>query len=285
MPASAETSQDQIAQVKLIRVLKYHVDPKNVTNEILQMYTADGWTYDGNEFIKKVTYPDDKIKVDGKELTPNESGTFEIHIDGDSAEKTIGVKNDGVNYEDRTVNLQKNQVIIIESVIDVNLLQNNMDAQMNYEDTNRSSNDSPATTNDFNGSSSDSDNSSDDSYDSSSSSQANASNDNSGTTSLGQKNGDLPHKGDIVACNRFNGYQGNGRYYSNESSKQALKNFYQSDCSEALVLSSQCLRDHGPAKLRYCSLVSSSHYGKCSKITNHSTRYHKHTSFYGPSGK
>ena len=47
---------------------------------------------------------------------------------------------------------------------------------------------------------------------------------------IGQANGEKPKVGDIVACNRFNGYQGNNTYYSNELSSQAQKNFKYSDC-------------------------------------------------------
>ncbi|MBG9929463.1 MULTISPECIES: hypothetical protein [Priestia] len=252
--AYAESDTSSQAEIELIRVLKFTVSSDQLNDELIKMYESDDWEYDGSAFVKKVKYQDDKLKVDGEELSPNEQGKYVVDIEGDSIEKTVGVKVDGVNYEDRKINLHKGTVSTIESIIDVNELQNNMGSEASIEEDTVDT-DSPDST------------------------------DNLGVTSIGQSDGELPSKGDIVACNRFNGYQGNGKYYSNEASAQAVKNFFQSDCDVALANSVQCLRDHGPASLRYCSLVSSSHYGQCSKMKSHSTRYHKHTSFFGPSGK
>jgi hypothetical protein len=247
----AESETPEQAEIELIRVLKLSVNSDQLNDEVIKMYESDEWEYDGSEFVKKVQYKDDKIKIDGKELSPNEQGRYVVDINGNSTEKTVGVKVDGVNYEDRKVTLNKGNVSTIESIIDVNELQNNMGSEPAVEEDTDSE----------------------------------TAPDNLGVTSIGQSDGQLPKKGDIVACNRFNGYQGNGRYYSNEASAQAVKNFFQSDCDVALANSVQCLRDHGPASWRYCSLVSSKNYGQCSKMKSHSTRYHKHTSFFGPSGK
>jgi hypothetical protein len=98
-----------------------------------------------------------------------------------------------------------------------------------------------------------------------------------GEVQIGQRDKELPNKGDVVTCNRFNGPNGDGKYYSDRFSYQALKNFYMSDCDRALAKSAACLADYLPdASKRYCSLYSPSHYGKCSSIIGHSTRYHRH---------
>jgi hypothetical protein len=43
-----------------------------------------------------------------------------------------------------------------------------------------------------------------------------------------------PYIGEVTHCNRFNGYLGNGKYYSNEASWGALSNFFTSDCDWCL---------------------------------------------------
>lgn len=100
-----------------------------------------------------------------------------------------------------------------------------------------------------------------------------------GVTSIGQKNGEKPKKGDAVSCNRFNGYGGNGRYYADRKSKQAIKNFANSDCDQALAFYTlACLRDYLPStKLRYCGLMNKTTQGHCSTDVGHSKKYHKHT--------
>lgn len=97
------------------------------------------------------------------------------------------------------------------------------------------------------------------------------------TQKIGQNDKELPKKGDIVTCNRFNGPNGDGRYYKNKFSAKAIKNFFRSDCDRALSKYIYCFKDYLPDhSKRYCSLYSPSHYGKCSKLISHSTRYHRH---------
>ena len=107
-----------------------------------------------------------------------------------------------------------------------------------------------------------------------------------GDFEIGQNDGEKPKKGDIVACNRFNGYLGNGKYYSSQIKPQAIANFFSSDCDWALGSYPDCLMDEQPvAEWRYCSLVSKSHYGKCSALAkkangkSHSKYFHMHTGF------
>ncbi len=107
-----------------------------------------------------------------------------------------------------------------------------------------------------------------------------------GQVQIGQSDGEKPTVGDVVACNRFNGYLGDGKYYSNQFKAQAIVNFFGSDCDWALGSYANCLLDEQPiASLRYCSLVDSSHYGKCSALAtkangkSHSKYYHMHSSY------
>lgn len=90
-------------------------------------------------------------------------------------------------------------------------------------------------------------------------------------------------KGQYVHCNRFNGYLGNGKYYSKSKNPvNAAKNFIQSDCDVALAKSTKCLADYGSKP--YCSTTNTTTAGKCSKnIVSHSQFYHKHTGWFSPS--
>ncbi|MGQ7336228.1 hypothetical protein ACTGUN_10015 [Streptococcus suis] len=99
----------------------------------------------------------------------------------------------------------------------------------------------------------------------------------------GLSNGQLPSHGQYVHCNRFNGYLGNGRYYSKTANPvMAARNFVQSDCDVALAKSTKCLADYGSNP--YCSTANTSTAGKCSpNIVGHSRLYHKHTGFFSPS--
>lgn len=81
-------------------------------------------------------------------------------------------------------------------------------------------------------------------------------------------------------CNRFNGYLGNGRYYSSNISPQAILNFFASDCDFALATSTNCLADYGSNP--YCAASPSSKQGKCSDLIGHYTKFHMHSSYSGP---
>ena len=80
-------------------------------------------------------------------------------------------------------------------------------------------------------------------------------------------------------CNRFNGWMGDGRYYSSNVSPQALLNFFGSDCDWALGSYSYCLADYGPNP--FCAATPSSKQGSCSTLMGHYNRFHMHTSYSG----
>lgn len=92
------------------------------------------------------------------------------------------------------------------------------------------------------------------------------------------------NNGALVTCNRFNGFLGNQLYYDKfKQPVEALKNFFASDCDFAIAKSNSCFADYGAVKNRYCALgsgVPSYKNGQCSKFIHHSTRFHKHTSYY-----
>lgn len=89
--------------------------------------------------------------------------------------------------------------------------------------------------------------------------------------------GELGFYGDRLHCNRFNGWQGDGRYYSNELSPKAVINFFQSDCDIALGSYTKCLADY--TSNPFCAASPQSKQGSCSTLIGHYNRFHKHTSF------
>ena len=90
--------------------------------------------------------------------------------------------------------------------------------------------------------------------------------------------------GKPVTCNRINGFLGNQLYYDKlQQPVEALRNFFASDCDFAIAKSNACFADYGAVKNRYCAWgpgIPSYKNGQCSKLIHHSTRFHKHTSYY-----
>lgn len=86
--------------------------------------------------------------------------------------------------------------------------------------------------------------------------------------------GELGYFGKRLHCNRFNGPLGNGRYYSNNASPQAILNFTQSDCDFALASSSKCLADYGSNP--FCAATPESKQASCSTLLGHYNRFHQH---------
>lgn len=80
-------------------------------------------------------------------------------------------------------------------------------------------------------------------------------------------------------CNRFNGYLGDGTYYSNNASPQALLNFFASDCDWALGSYSYCLADYGDNP--FCAASPSTKQASCSTLIGHYNRFHMHSSYTG----
>ncbi|OGO79332.1 MAG: hypothetical protein A2Y23_00915 [Clostridiales bacterium GWB2_37_7] len=80
-------------------------------------------------------------------------------------------------------------------------------------------------------------------------------------------------------CNRFNGYLGNGTYYSNDASSQALLNFFGSDCDWALASYSNCLADYGSNP--HCAASPDTKQASCSTLIGHYNRFHMRTSYSG----
>lgn len=80
-------------------------------------------------------------------------------------------------------------------------------------------------------------------------------------------------------CNRFNGWMGDGCYYSSNVSPKAILNFFGSDCDWALASYTYCLADYGPNP--YCAASPASKQASCSKLIGHYNRFHMHTSYTG----
>lgn len=77
-------------------------------------------------------------------------------------------------------------------------------------------------------------------------------------------------------CNRFNGWMGDGCYYSSKVSPKAILNFTGSDCDLALIAHTYCLADYGPNP--YCAASPASKQASCSTLMGHYNRFHMHTS-------
>ena len=216
----------------------------SVTSDIIDMYESSGWTYnpDDKELVKKVSYANSPVVIDGKEYETDARGTVKMSM-GKKRHKKINVESyTGRDSVGITVN-QGEEITITENA-SVNSLMKSMDL-LEVSETNET-----------------------------------------GKVQIGQSDGEKPKKGAIVACNRFNGHLGNGRYYSNQFKAQAIKNFWGSDCDWALAKYANCLLDEQPiAKYRYCSLYSSKNYGRCSALArkangkSHSKYFHMHKSY------
>jgi len=99
------------------------------------------------------------------------------------------------------------------------------------------------------------------------------------TTDPYWSNGEKGVYGYRLHCNRFNGYMGNGTYYSSHTSVQSLLNFFASDCDWALGSYTYCLADYGDNP--YCAASPSSKQASCSTLMGHYNRFHMHTTYTG----
>lgn len=83
--------------------------------------------------------------------------------------------------------------------------------------------------------------------------------------------------GKALHCNRFNGKNGNNKYYP-KTYPQALINFVLSDCDYALGKNpSLCANDYSSDNnKRYCSAAPTSKNGKCSTYIGHYNKFHFH---------
>lgn len=117
--------------------------------------------------------------------------------------------------------------------------------------------------------------------------------DNTGTVSdhgfKGFSDGEKPSYGATTHCNRFNGYQGDGKYYADHTSAKAIKNFAYSDCDWALSLwTVACLRDYVNWDEKYCAgepkakNASCSNWADINPFVEHAKYYHMHTSSNAP---
>lgn len=79
--------------------------------------------------------------------------------------------------------------------------------------------------------------------------------------------------GKRLHCNRFNGPNGDHKYYPNHY-PQAWTNFVKSDCDYALGRSTNCLADY--TSNPYCAASPESKQAKCSTMIGHYNRYHSH---------
>lgn len=222
----------------------------------IDLYTDNGWTFnsDTNQLQREVVYSDEVIEINGDTYDTDENGKISYQLDK-KEETQIEISSTSLTNND-----EENEQIIDTSTIDsgeVIVLQETI----NLDDVIDSMNDADLEA-----------------------AEISAENEKDGITQVGGlTDGQLPKKGAYVHCNRFNGYKGDGRYYSKTKHPVAsVVNFFQSDCDVALAKSTKCLADYGSNP--YCSTKSTSTAGKCSpNIVSHSRLYHKHTGWFSPS--
>lgn len=248
-----------------------------VTEDLISLYEDCGWSFspDENAFYRSVEYDNEPIVIDGEDFDVENDGNVEI--EKEELEDSSSVEIESITGDKTiTLDIENTDELTITENVCINSVMEDMDSIIINEETSDRIDASDDTENE----------------------ETNAIDyDVEGLENFdemegevqtkdqkkGQIDGEKPKKGDIVSCNRFNGYQGDGKYYSNQASAKAIKNFCNSDCDWALFRSNECLKDYnGEASKRYCSLHSSSHYGKCSKIVkngySHSNKYHMHSS-------
>ena len=187
---------------------------QNIDDTTIDLYTSNGWVYNqvAQQLEREVTYADEEIVIDGEIYTTDAEGEVEVNLDH-SGDSEIKISSDTLMDLDDTVtqvidkdSLNDGEQIIIQEVIDIDQVIESMDdASLNDSETENQKNE--------------------------------------GSTQVGGlSNGQLPKRGSYVHCNRFNGYLGNGRYYSKTSNPvKAATNFIASDCDFALLKSTKCL--------------------------------------------
>lgn len=231
------------------------LDCSDLNQDVINLYEQTGWIYNAtdNRLERNVKYSGEPVSVEGKSYVTDSKGEVTVNtnpnkdgaLDVTTESTTDGTKNTQAVSQSQ---LSDGKTVVVQETVDMGQIIENMDDQaLNAEE-------SAATL----------------------------------STSAdvqvgGLSNGQLPKHGQYVHCNRFNGYLGNGRYYSKTANPvMAARNFVQSDCDVALAKSTHCLADYGSNP--YCSTKSKTTAGKCSaNIVKHSRLYHKHTGWFSPS--
>ncbi|GLF91644.1 hypothetical protein Saga11_29030 [Bacillus safensis] len=249
LPLNVNAEEVNGVELKVKKVVKQILPiEESMPESVIKTYTDGGWSL--NEDLKQlervVTYQGEEIEVDGEKAKTDSNGEAVFELDN-TEDVDVSVKNiltSDVKTKSIEINKQKNETIIYENVDLTGIIKNMGGEEESIEEQVEGD----------------------------------------GEVQIGGlKNGQKPKRGAYVHCNRFNGFTGDGRYYS--KTKHPVKaniNFFQSDCDVALARSFKCLKDYTNSP--YCSTKNKSTAGKCSpNIAKHSRLYHKHTGWFSPS--
>ncbi|MCY8539669.1 hypothetical protein [Bacillus haynesii] len=226
---------------------------EDMPQEVIDVYTSGGWQLNEelNQLERDVAYEGEIIEVDGQKVKTDKNGEAVINVD-----KQDDVE---ISAENLLTNNKQTKEIELNSKEEETIIYENIDLSEIIEDMGEGDELTEGAEVDVDSDEAD------------------------GEVQVGGlTNGVKPKHGAYVHCNRFNGFQGDGKYCN--KSKHPVKatiNFFQSDCDVALAKSTKCLKDY--TKSPYCSTKNTSTAGKCSSIVKHSKYYHKHTGWFSPS--
>jgi hypothetical protein len=251
--ASSDNVVEEQLTVKKVSVQVLSLN-SNVDQATIDMYTDGGWVYDkeNNQLVREVTYEGEEIKIDGETYETDKNGEIQVAVDNPKI--TVEVEN--------TLNSDEQKLIEVDAELEKDItmyenmdLNNVIEGMADPNEALQSDNPNPDIETP------------------------------EGDLQVGGvENGELPKRGQRVHCNRFNGFTGNGRYYSSKTYWRTIQNFFQSDCDVALVNSTKCYHDYDSnINNRYCSTKNTTTAGYCSKyIVKHGVGYHKHTGWFSP---
>ncbi|WP_281998966.1 hypothetical protein [Priestia flexa] len=263
--AEEATQENQNVTVQSIKHLVITL-PESSDSSLIDMYENGGWEYNPttNQLQKPVTYEGLEIEVDNKVYNTDENGVVSLSTEKNAGEEvTIESEQLSASEKDVKESNQKlsttadvsDETVVVEEYINLNHLLNSMGDGQTDEVTDEEAHDATLTQDEQVG--------------------------ELKAAAPYLDNKQLPSRGRAIHCNRFNGYLGDGRYYSNEASPSAIRNFFQSDCDVSLARSTKCYADYGSNP--YCAAKPSTKNGHCGVIVGHARGYHKHTGWFSPS--
>ncbi|WP_019392801.1 hypothetical protein [Priestia filamentosa] len=254
--AATASSEERKANLEVVTVQQMYL-PADLegADEVIKSYEETGWTYKDNYLTRRVHVQDPKVYIDGKEYTSKDNDNLvDVPLSEESRENVKEVSlNEDSSENTQKIALEEGKTSTLTVFVDLDKVIEGMDEHL------ASSNEETAMV---------------------------KTESDGQVAAKGLKNGERPSNGQAIHCNRFNGYLGDGKYYNKtQHPVLAAKNFTFSDCDRSLGNYTYCLKDYGSNP--YCANSPSSKNGWCSTLSkvNHARTYHKHTSFFSPSGK
>lgn len=241
--ATSPELNEQSFNVKFRQVINV-TDSASEDSEILELAmeagAVTGWTYNVAEqrFERMVSYDAVSVTVNGEDVTPDKNGTFRF-LNRTNETFTVVV-------HDPMIDKTYTQLIGGESTNSSIVIDLDISKMFSIDVDNETLEKDPLT--------------------------------KASPTNPYWSDGEPGVYGYRLHCNRFNGWLGNGRYYSGRIDLRAILNFFASDCDWALGSYSYYLADYGPNP--YCSAYPDSKQARCSTLMNHYNRFHMHTSYF-----